>query len=82
MDETHRTIQRDKSHLQSILGGERAEERLQTVLGDLAKLWPTAAPLEQRETAKALSHIVGGLIAKTDGTLEAFLGSRQDRLQT
>ncbi|HEY5426733.1 MAG TPA: recombinase family protein, partial [Candidatus Tumulicola sp.] len=81
MDSAHRSIQRDKARLEALLGGERAEEHLQDVLSDLAKLWPTAAPSEQRATANALSHIVGGLIAKMDGTLKVFLGSEQDRLQ-
>lgn len=82
MEAAQRSIQRDRTQLDAILGKERLEERLQEVLGDLAQLWPEAAPSEQRAAANALSRIVGGLVATTDGSLKAFLDSEQDRLQT
>ncbi len=81
IDSVARSIQRDKGHLEALLESEFSEDRLQDVLIDLAKLWPSAALPEQRATAKTLSHIVDGLIATVDGTLETFLGGRQDRLQ-
>jgi DNA repair exonuclease SbcCD ATPase subunit len=81
MDSAQRSIQRDKTRLDAILAKEHVEERLQEVFGDLAQLWPEATVTEQRAAANALSRIVGGLVATTDGSLKTFLDSEHDRLQ-
>jgi DNA invertase Pin-like site-specific DNA recombinase len=81
MDSARRTIERDEALLDAILASEDIEEGLQEVFSDLAQLWPEAGPSEQRAAANALSSIVGGLVATTDGALKTFLDAEQDRLQ-